>query len=193
MNISSLYLDHSVFSGHTCGGDWWWVKHLGSRSATMVILSCCTVALNHSLLLELQFSHWDVLLAITAWKLYKVSKPSCHHRGLNGKMVAFLRHTPPCGCNKQAWDCLCQRIWLFWQQRWKAHTGFGQPREKSDKMWSSCLLSCLTGQMTVTSLSVGTNTHSPEADGAAWLKWISPVLLYKSRMVREKSLWPSQK
>lgn len=27
-------------------------------------------------------------------------------------------------------------MWLFWQQRWKAHTGFRQPRPNSGKMWS---------------------------------------------------------
>lgn len=49
-------------------------------------------------------------------------------------MVKWLHYsgkTPPSGWNKQAWDCLCQHMWLFWQQRRKAHMGFGEPRVKS--------------------------------------------------------------
>lgn len=83
MNTSSLYLDHSMFSGHTC-------RAIDGESNTKVkvshheciILSHCDT-LSRSLLLKLQIGHYDKMAvgARTTNAIYS----RC------GKMVESLR------------------------------------------------------------------------------------------------------
>lgn len=57
----------------------------------MVVLSCCSVTLNHSLLLKLQISHYkQSLLEIPL----KVCKPSYHQRGLENSSTSQVIPLP---------------------------------------------------------------------------------------------------
>lgn len=117
MNISSLYLDHSVFSGHT------WSRAVDGESNTEVKVGC------KDCIILLQCDTEPQPAAKTKdWSLHSAFKASFVVYVV--KLTRLSRKTPPSGCNKQGWYCRCQHLNVLATAQ---HKDFHKPKTKSGK------------------------------------------------------------